>query len=93
LPTARRRLIALDIGDDRDAGIVHGMIKHFRNAPTTRNTPIVLLAGAALDRWRSAASRLIDSSQAAEPLVLAARVQRHLDLSIARQSRAPFRHR
>jgi diguanylate cyclase (GGDEF)-like protein len=84
-------LIALDIGDDQDAGIVHGMIKHFRNAPTTRNTPIVLLAGAAQEpiAIRGLALGAVDFiSKPLSPLVLAARVQRHLDLKQERDTLA-----
>ena len=84
-------LIALDIGEDQDAGIVHGMIKHFRNAPTTRNTPIVLLAGAAQEpiAIRGLALGAVDFiSKPLSPLVLAARVQRHLDLKQERDTLA-----
>ena len=84
-------LIALDIGDDQDAGIVHGMIKHFRNAPTTRNTPIVLLAGSAQEpvAIRGLALGAVDFiSKPLSPLVLAARVQRHLDLKHERDDLA-----
>lgn len=84
-------LIALDIGDDQDAGIVHGMIKHFRNAPTTRNTPIILLAGTAQEpiAIRGLALGAVDFiSKPLSPLVLAARVQRHLDLKQERDSLA-----
>jgi diguanylate cyclase (GGDEF)-like protein len=84
-------LIALDIGDDQDAGIVHGMIKHFRNAPTTRNTPIILLAGTAQEpiAIRGLALGAVDFiSKPLSPLVLAARVQRHLDLKQERDTLA-----
>jgi diguanylate cyclase (GGDEF)-like protein len=84
-------LIALDIGEDQDAGIIHGMIKHFRNAPTTRNTPIVLLAGAAQEpiAIRGLALGAVDFiSKPLSPLVLAARVQRHLDLKQERDTLA-----
>src|SRR5919108_3278125 len=84
-------LIALDLGDDQDAGIVHGMIKHFRNAPTTRNTPIVLLAGTAQEpiAIRGLALGAVDFiSKPLSPLVLAARVQRHLDLKHERDNLA-----
>src|SRR5919108_3670276 len=84
-------LIALDIGDDQDAGIVHGMIKHFRNAPTTRNTPIVLLAGAAPEPGAIRGPALRAGgfiSKPLSPLVLAARVQRHLDMKQERDTLA-----
>jgi diguanylate cyclase (GGDEF)-like protein len=76
-------LIALDIGEEQDAGVVHGMIKHFRNAPNTRNVPIVLLAGASQEpvAIRGLALGAVDFiSKPLSPLVLAARVQRHLDM-------------
>ena len=69
-------LIALDIGDDQDAGIVHGMTRHFRNAPVTRSTPIVLLAGAAQESIaiRGLALGAVDFIvKPLSPLVLAAR--------------------
>src|SRR5690242_3649167 len=84
-------LIALDIGDDQDAGVVHGMIKHFRNAPATRNTPIILLAGTAQEpiAIRGLALGAVDFiSKPLSPLVLAARVQRHLDLKQERDTLA-----
>lgn len=82
-------LIAVDIGDDQDAGIVHGMIKHFRNAPTTRNVPIVLLASAAQEpvAIRGLALGAVDFiAKPLSPLVLAARVQRHLDMKQERDT-------
>jgi len=82
-------LIALDIGDDQDAGIVHGMIKHFRNAPTTRNVPIILLAGAGQEpvAIRGLALGAVDFiAKPLSPLVLAARVQRHLDMKQERDT-------
>jgi diguanylate cyclase (GGDEF)-like protein len=82
-------LIAVDIGDDQDAGIVHGMIKHFRNAPTTRNVPIILLAGAGQEpvAIRGLALGAVDFiAKPLSPLVLAARVQRHLDMKQERDT-------
>jgi diguanylate cyclase (GGDEF)-like protein len=82
-------LIAVDIGDDQDAGIVHGMIKHFRNAPTTRSVPIILLASAGQEpvAIRGLALGAVDFiAKPLSPLVLAARVQRHLDLKQERDT-------
>ncbi len=82
-------LIAVDIGDDQDAGIVHGMIKHFRNAPTTRSVPIILLASAAQEpvAIRGLALGAVDFiAKPLSPLVLAARVQRHLDMKQERDT-------
>jgi diguanylate cyclase (GGDEF)-like protein len=82
-------LIAVDIGDDQDAGLVHGMIKHFRNAPTTRSVPIILLASAAQEpvAIRGLALGAVDFiAKPLSPLVLAARVQRHLDMKQERDT-------
>lgn len=82
-------LIAVDIGDDQDAGIVHGMIKHFRNAPSTRSVPIILLASAAQEAVaiRGLALGAVDFiAKPLSPLVLAARVQRHLDMKQERDT-------
>lgn len=82
-------LIAVDIGDDQDAGIVHGMIKHFRNAPSTRSVPIILLASGAQEAVaiRGLALGAVDFiAKPLSPLVLAARVQRHLDMKQERDT-------
>ena len=82
-------IIIIDMPDETDSTLSHSLLRFFRSNRDTKSTPIVLLAAPAQESEavKGLALGAVDFiTKPLSPLVLSARIQRHLDLKRERDS-------